>query len=40
MDIVGCVGTGGMGRENMKTLLNEPDSHVLVRVTEILERGK
>jgi predicted dehydrogenase len=26
---VGCVGMGGMGRENMKTFLNEPDSHVL-----------
>ena len=26
---IGCVGMGGMGRENMKTFLNEPDSHVL-----------
>ncbi len=26
---VGCVGMGGMGREDMMTFLNEPDSHVL-----------
>ena len=26
---VGCVGTGGMGRGNMQTFLDEPDAHVL-----------